>query len=154
MQWPQTLFPVIMQKIVLFNKVFYTCLLLLEPFLALQYCRGYWSQFDDRGAVFCIAWGFKWGLSMLQACHTSWVKSKVTGLLKDWRSDANCHCTLQKPLHAKLQFTGCLSSLQGKSYNQSGTLIVDTIYTFWEEVVCSYFNAFITLAGTLPPVQI
>lgn len=115
--------------------------------------RGCWSQFDDGGAVFSIAWGFKWGLSMLEACHTSWVKSKVTGLLKDWRSDANCHRTLQKPRHAKLQFTGCLSSLQWKSYNQSGTLIVDTIYSFGEEVVCLYFNGFITLAGTLPPVQ-
>ena len=53
-------------------------------------------------AVFCIAWGLKWGLSMLEACHTSWVKSKVTGFLKDRGSDANCHCTLQKPVHAKL----------------------------------------------------
>lgn len=52
-------------------------------------------------AVFCIARGLKWGLSMLEACHTSWMKSKVTGFLKDRGSDANCHCTLQEPVHAK-----------------------------------------------------
>lgn len=40
--------------------------------------------------------------SVLQACHTSWVNSNLTGGMKDWGSGANCHCTLQESVHAPL----------------------------------------------------
>lgn len=40
--------------------------------------------------------GFEMRLSIWEACHKSWVKSKVTGCSKDRASDANCLSTLQR----------------------------------------------------------
>lgn len=73
--------------------------------------------------------GFEMRLSIWEACHTSWVKSKVTGCSKDWASDANCLCTLQRLELPELKVYRMFEkSAEQKSSHRLTTIIACTIY--------------------------
>lgn len=84
--------------------------------------------------------GFEMRLSIWEACHTSWVKSKVTGCSKDWASDANCLSTLKRLELPELKVYRMFEkSAQQKSSHRLTTVIVRAIYKLGQVITaCSH----------------